>query len=66
MATEALKDEDGLPILKPRTPDYMRKAKTYTDYPEAAVNNAKRALKWVEANGWGNVERLLARQEQIS
>jgi hypothetical protein len=25
MATEALKDEDGLPILKPRTPDYMRK-----------------------------------------
>jgi hypothetical protein len=53
MATEALKDEDGLPILKPRTPDYMRKAKTYTDYPEAAVNNAKRALKWVEANGWG-------------
>ena len=54
MATEALKDDDGLPILKPRTPDYMRKAKTYTDYPEAAVNNAKRALKWVEANGWGS------------
>jgi hypothetical protein len=53
MATEALKDEDGLPILKPRTPDYMRKAKTYTDYPEAAVNNAKRALKWVKENGWG-------------
>jgi hypothetical protein len=25
MATEALKDDDGLPILKPRTPDYMRK-----------------------------------------
>jgi hypothetical protein len=54
MATEAIKDEDGLPILKPRTPEYMRKAKTYTDYPEAAVNNAKRALKWVEANGWGS------------
>lgn len=53
MATEAIKDADGLPILKPRTPDYLRKAKTYTDYPEAAVNNAKRALKWVEANGWG-------------
>jgi len=53
MATEAIKDADGLPILKPRTPEYMRKAKTYTDYPEAAVNNAKRALKWVEANGWG-------------
>jgi hypothetical protein len=54
MATEAIKDADGLPILKPRTPDYMRKDKTYTDYPEAAVNNAKRALKWVEANGWGS------------
>ena len=53
MATEAIKDADGLPILKPRTPAYIRKDKSYTDYPEAAVNNAKRALKWVEANGWG-------------
>ena len=53
MATEAIKDADGLPILKPRTPDYLRKDKSYTDYPEAASNNAKRALKWVEANGWG-------------
>ncbi len=26
---------------------------SYTDYPQAATNNAKRALKWVEANGWG-------------
>lgn len=26
---------------------------SYNDYPEAAVNNAKRALKWVEENGWG-------------
>jgi hypothetical protein len=74
MATEALKDEDGLPILKPRTPDYMRKAKTYTDYPEAAVNNAKRALKWVEANGWGECgtpvgkarARQLANREPLS
>lgn len=30
------------------------KAKTYTDYPQAATNNAKRALKWVEENGWGS------------
>jgi hypothetical protein len=29
-------------------------AETYTDYPEAAVNNAKRALDWVEKNGWGD------------
>jgi uncharacterized protein len=24
------------------------------DYPQAAVNNAKRALKWAEENGWGS------------
>jgi len=74
MATEAIKDADGLPILKPRTPDYLRKAKTYNDYPEAAVNNAKRALKWVEANGWGECgtpvgkarARQLANREPLS
>jgi hypothetical protein len=74
MATEAIKDADGLPILKPRTPDYLRKAKTYTDYPEAAVNNAKRALKWVEENGWGECgtpvgkarARQLANREPLS
>jgi Putative phage serine protease XkdF len=27
---------------------------SWNDYPEAAVNNAKRALKWAEENGWGN------------
>jgi HK97 family phage prohead protease len=26
----------------------------YKDYPEGAVNNAKRCLKWVEENGWGS------------
>lgn len=26
---------------------------TYNDYPESASNNAKRALKWAEENGWG-------------
>lgn len=29
-------------------------AATYTDYPEAAVENAKRALAWAEENGWGD------------
>ena len=24
------------------------------DYPDSAVNNAKRALKWAEENGWGS------------
>ena len=56
MATEAIVDSDGLPILKPRTPPYLKqiKAKTYSDYPQAATNNAKRVLKWVEENGWGS------------
>lgn len=27
---------------------------SFNDYPEAAVNNAKRALKWAEENGWGD------------
>ena len=27
---------------------------TYTDYPDAAVNAAKRALAWAEENGWGD------------
>jgi len=27
---------------------------SWNDYPEAAVNNAKRALKWAEENGWGD------------
>jgi hypothetical protein len=26
---------------------------SYNDYPKAASNNAKRALKWAEKNGWG-------------
>lgn len=26
---------------------------TYNDYPDAASNNAKRALEWAEKNGWG-------------
>ena len=27
---------------------------SYTDYPQAASNNAKRALKWADENGWGS------------
>lgn len=27
---------------------------SYNDYPEAAVNNAKRALKYVDEFGWGS------------
>lgn len=27
---------------------------TYTDYPQAATDNAKIALRWVDKNGWGD------------
>ena len=29
-------------------------AETYNDYPQAATNNAKSALRWAEENGWGS------------
>ena len=29
-------------------------AESYNDYPESATNNAKRALKYAEENGWGS------------
>ncbi len=49
------------------------KEETYNDYPEAATNNAKRALKWSEENdfkcgtevGWARA-RQLANREKIS
>jgi hypothetical protein len=27
---------------------------SYTDYPKAAIENAKIALRWAEENGWGS------------
>lgn len=30
------------------------KFESYNDYPESAKNNAKRALEWVDKNGWGS------------
>lgn len=30
------------------------KLETYSDYPQGAVNNAKRALEWADKNGWGS------------
>jgi hypothetical protein len=47
--------EDGTPNcipIKNRKEEFA--GETYTDYPEGAVNNAKRALAWAEKNGWGD------------
>ena len=32
----------------------LLKLKTYSDYPDGVVNNAKRVLDWVDKNGWGS------------
>ena len=32
----------------------MLKLKTYSDYPQDVVNNAKKVLEWVDKNGWGS------------
>ena len=49
-------------------------AESYTDYPEAASENAKIALRWAEENGWGSCgtavgkarANQLAKREPIS
>lgn len=49
-------------------------AESYTDYPESASNNAKRALEWVEKHGWGDCgeatgkkrANMLANKEPLS
>jgi hypothetical protein len=48
-----LKD-DGTPNCIPVESKKLKLAETYTDYPEGAVNNAKRALDWADKNGWGD------------
>jgi hypothetical protein len=53
---------------------YEEELASYTDYPQGATNNAKRALAWVEKNGWGscgeatgkNRANQLAKREPIS
>ena len=47
-------NENGAPNCIPVKSAAEKFAETYTDYPEAAVNNAKRALAWAEENGWGD------------
>ena len=41
---------------------YGYKLESYADYPEAAKNNAKRALKWAEENGWGSCGTSVGKQ----
>ena len=36
--------------------------KTYNDYPKAASENAKAALRWAEKNGWGSCGTAVGKQ----
>jgi hypothetical protein len=52
-------DEEDLSVMKKinQILDELESAqelKSYSDYPEGARNNAKRALKWADENGWGS------------
>jgi hypothetical protein len=52
-------DEEDLSVMKKinQILDELESAqelKSYSDYPEGARNNAKRALKWAKENGWGS------------
>jgi hypothetical protein len=46
-------------IRKKKKKEEMR---SYTDYPIEATNNAKRALKWVDKNGWGDCGTPVGKQ----
>ena len=60
-------------LVEEKSFDFELKEETYNDYPEAATNNAKRALKYKEDNGsscgtpvgWTRA-RQLANRERIS
>ena len=66
--------EAGLKLFEIKQELLRYEFETYNDYPKAAQNNAKRALKWVEKNGWGscgeatgkNRANQLAKGENIS
>jgi len=52
-------DEEDLSVMKKINQlldelESSQELKSYSDYPESARNNAKRALKWAEENGWGS------------
>ena len=54
--------EAGLKLLEIKQALIRYQFDTYNDYPKAAQNNAKRALKWVEKNGWGSCGEATGKQ----
>jgi len=67
LISEYLKEDLGYDNILPpfvdegitgKTEDF----KSYFDYPQAASDNAKRALKWAEENGWGDCGTPVGKQ----
>jgi len=58
MASEQTITEDEAREILFEVQDYIEANRlnlaSYSDYPESVSNNAKRALKWAEENGWGS------------
>ena len=46
--------EDADKVWKALLAKGIYQEESYTDYPEGAVNNAKRALEYADKNGWGS------------
>ena len=75
MKAELTEEEILLEKIKRIIVDHERQElRSYSDYPQAAVNNAKAALNYAEKNGWGSCgtpvgkirANQLANQEPIS
>ena len=49
---DAIKQAIAIITAKPK--EVSELAESYSDYPKAASENAKIALRWAEKNGWGS------------
>lgn len=54
--------EAGLKLLEVKQALLRYELESYNDYPKAASNNAKRALKYAEENGWGSCGTPVGKQ----
>ena len=54
--------EAGLKLLEIKQALLRYELESYNDYPQAAKNNAKRALEWAEKNGWGSCGTPVGKQ----
>lgn len=57
-------DNDLLPTDHPKRAEMTQESfqESYSDYPEAVKNNAKKVLKWTEENGWGSCGTPVGKQ----